>query len=75
MSFFSFSFMVAIMIGSLFYGNLTSSRNVPLSDIAQGTLLLAGVSLLFPLLYPVRNNKSFIVIVSFLFFILNYNFF
>ncbi len=46
--------MVAIMIGSLFYGNLKGPRNVPLSDIAQGTLLMAGVSLLFPLLYLVR---------------------
>ena len=49
-----YSFMVAIMIGSLFYGNLIGPRNVPLSDIAQGTLLIAGVSLFFPLLYPVR---------------------
>lgn len=55
MSFFFDSFMVSIMIGSLLYGNLCGSRNIPLSDIAQGTLLLAGVSLLFPLLYPVRH--------------------
>jgi len=49
--------MVAIMIGSLLYGNLSGPRNVPLSDIAQGTLLMAAVSLLFPLLYPVRYIK------------------
>jgi hypothetical protein len=50
-----YSFMVSIMIGSLLYGNLSGPRNVPLSDIVQGTLLTAGVSLLFPLLYLVRH--------------------
>ncbi|RIA89476.1 hypothetical protein C1645_772235 [Glomus cerebriforme] len=53
------SFMVAIMIGSLFYGNLSGPRNVPLSDIAQGTLLLAGISLLFPLLYLNESTLFF----------------
>ena len=47
--------MVAIMTGTLIYGYLSGTRNVPLSDIAQGTLLMAGVSLLFPLLYTVRH--------------------
>ncbi|CAI2166442.1 3641_t:CDS:10 [Funneliformis geosporum] len=42
----------AIMIGSLIYKNLSGPRNVPLSDIAQITFLVAGVSLLIPLLYP-----------------------
>ncbi|CAB4492193.1 DUF791-domain-containing protein [Rhizophagus irregularis] len=57
------SFMVSIMIGSLLYGNLCGSRNVPLSDIAQGTLLLAGVSLLFPLLYPNEYTLFFFFIL------------
>jgi predicted MFS family arabinose efflux permease len=46
------SFMVAIMIGSLIYGHLSGARNFSIPDIAQGTLLIAGASLLFPLLYP-----------------------
>jgi hypothetical protein len=47
--------MVAIMIGSLIYGHLSGARNFSIPDIAQGTLLIAGASLLFPLLYPVRH--------------------
>ncbi|CAJ0825050.1 3803_t:CDS:2 [Entrophospora sp. SA101] len=44
------SFMVAIMIGSLVYGQLSGPYNISLSTIAKATFLIASISLFLPLI-------------------------
>ncbi|CAG8628041.1 17644_t:CDS:10 [Cetraspora pellucida] len=58
------SFMVAIMIGSLFYGHLSGPMNIPLSNIASGTFLVASISLLLPLFI----ENEFILFILFIVF-------
>ncbi|CAG8851090.1 20032_t:CDS:2, partial [Racocetra persica] len=58
------SFMVAIMIGSLFYGYLSGPMNIPLSNIASGTFLIASISLFLPLLI----ENEFLLFILFIVF-------
>ena len=50
--------MVAIMIGSLVYGQLNGQYNISLSTIAKVTFLVASISLFLPLVIKVKKDYS-----------------